>query len=132
MKEGDRMRQFLIRTAAVAFLVAVAMPAFAKGETLKGKIIDQGCYTKDKANNAGVDHKMPADTKDCAIACAKRGQPMALLTADGKVYQIAGALAANNNAKLVPHVGHTVEITGDAMEMGGSMMIHADDLKMAK
>jgi hypothetical protein len=88
-----------------------------------------GCYTKDKANNAGMDHKMPADTKDCATACAKQGRPLALLTSDGKVYEIAGALA-NKNEKLIPHITHTVSITGDTMEMGGKMMIHGSELKM--
>jgi hypothetical protein len=38
---------------------------------------------------------------------------LALLTSDGKVYQIAGDLA-DNNAKLIPHLTHTtVVITGD-------------------
>ena len=82
------------------------------------------------ANNKGVDHKMPADTKDCAITCAKQGLRMALLTADGKVYAIYGGLAANKNAKLIAHVGHTVEVTGDTMDMSGSLMVTAADLKM--
>jgi hypothetical protein len=55
---------------------------------------------------------------------------MALLTSDGKVYEIAGGLAADKNAKIIPHIGHTVEITGDVMDHGGSMMIMADSLKM--
>ena len=89
-----------------------------------------GCYKMDKSNT-GVDHKMPkGDTKDCAIGCAKAGQPMAVLTSDGKVYEIAGGLAAEKNAKIVPHVGHTVEITGDVMDHGGKMMISADSLTM--
>jgi len=50
--------------------------------------------------------------------------------ADGKVYQLAGGLAADKNAKIVPHVGHTVEVTGDVMDHDGSMMITADALKM--
>jgi len=126
------MRQLLAAGAAVALVIGMSVPAFAKTETLKGKIVDQGCYMKDMTNNAGKDHKMPADTPDCAVSCAKKGKTMALLTSDGKVYAIAGGLAADNNAKLIPHVGHTVEITGDSMEMDGKMMIHADELKMAK
>ncbi len=124
------MRKMFVGLAAVAFLVALSAPAFAKTETVKGQIIDQSCYKMDKSNT-GVDHKMPkGDTKDCAIACAKGGRPMALLTSDGKVYEIAGGLVAEKNAKIVPHVGHTVEITGDVMDHGGSMMITADALKM--
>lgn len=124
------MRRMSAAVLAVAFVVALSAPAFAKTETVKGQIVDQSCYMKDKEHNKGVDHKMPADTKDCAIACAKMGRPMAVLTADGKVYEIAGGLAADKNAKIIPHVSHTVEITGDVMEMNGKMMIHADALKM--
>lgn len=124
------MRKCFASVIAAAFVVAMGTLAFAKTETITGKVVDENCYMKDKANNAGIDHKMPADTKDCAIACAKKGQPLALLTSDGKVYELAGALAENNNAKLIPHITHTVEITGDTMEMSGKMMIHAADLKM--
>jgi len=121
-------RMFAALTVA-AFVVALGVPAFAKTETVKGQVVDMGCYNKDKSNT-GVDHKMPKETKDCAIGCAKDGQPLALLTADGKVYQIAGGLAADKNAKLIAHVSHTVEVTGDVMDHGGKMMITADSLKM--
>ncbi len=117
--------------AAVAMsMVLTSATAWAKTEVIQGQIVDQSCYTKDKVNNKGVDHKMPADTKDCAVACAKQGQRMALLTADGKVYAIYGGLAANKNAKLIAHLGHTVEVTGDTMDMSGSLMITAADVKM--
>ncbi len=113
-----------------AFVVALSAPAFAKTETIKGRVVDMSCYNADKSNT-GVDHKMPkGDTKDCAIGCAKAGQPLALLTNDGKVYEISGGLAADKNAKLIAHVSHTVEVTGDVMDHGGKMMISADSLKM--
>ena len=124
------MHKFVVIAISSTLLLALTTPAFAKTETITGKVVDMNCYLKDKANNAGMDHKMPADTKDCAIGCAKDGQPLALLTADGKVYEIAGDLAANKNAKLIPHITHTVAITGDTMDMSGKMMIHASDLKM--
>ena len=124
------MRRMFAALTVAAFVVALGGPAFAKTETVKGQVVDMGCYNKDKSNT-GVDHKMPKETKDCAIGCAKDGQPLALLTADGKVYQIAGGLAADKNAKLIAHVSHTVEITGDVMDHGGGkMMITADSLKM--
>jgi len=124
------MRTFLAGLTAAAFVLALGAPAFAKTETVKGQIVDQACYKLDKTNT-GVDHKMPkGDTKDCAIGCAKAGRPLAILTSDGKVYEIAGGLAAEKNAKLIPHVAHTVEITGDVMDHDGKMMISADSLKM--
>lgn len=124
------MRNLSAGLMAAAFTIALGAPAFAATETVKGQIIDVSCYKMDKSNT-GVDHKMPkGDTKDCAIACAKAGRPMAILTSDGKVYELAGGLAADKNAKIVPHVGHTVEVTGDVMDHDGKMMITADALKM--
>src|SRR5947199_10411819 len=106
-----------------AFVVALGAPAFAATETVKGQIVDESCYKMDKSNT-GVDHKMPkGDTKDCAIACAKGGRPVALLTSDGKVYTVMGDLAADKNAKLVPHLSHTVALTGDVTEKDGKTMI---------
>ena len=37
------------------------------------------------------------------------------------MYTIAGRLAENDNAKLVAHVSHTIEITGDVMDMNVSV-----------
>ena len=48
----------------------------------------------------------------------------------GKVYTVTGDLAANDNAKLVPHMSHKVELTGDVTESGGTMTIAATSLKM--
>lgn len=124
------MRKIFACSIVVAFLAAFAAPAFATTETVKGRIVDVSCYMKDKANNAGKDHKMPADTADCAAACAKKGAPMALLTDDGKVYVLAGGLAADKNAKIVPHVAHVVEVTGDVTEKDGKMTITSDALTM--
>jgi hypothetical protein len=124
------MRRILAGLAAAAIVLALGAPAFAATETIQGQVVDQACYKMDKSNT-GVDHKMPkGDTKDCAIGCAKAGRPLAVLTADGKVYEIAGGLAADKNAKLIPHIAHTVEITGDVMNHDGKMMITADSLKM--
>lgn len=124
------MRQSCTGAMVAAFVLAFGAPAFAATQTLTGRLIDQSCYAMDKSNT-GVDHKMPkGDTKDCAIACAKAGRPVALLTSDGKVYAVAGDLAADKNAKLVAHMSHTVELTGDVTEADGKMTIAASTLKM--
>jgi hypothetical protein len=43
---------------------------------------------------------------------------------------LTGGLAAEKNAKIIPHVAHTVEVTGEVTEADGKMMIAADSLKM--
>jgi hypothetical protein len=123
------MRKFTAALSVAVFVVALGAPAFATEETVKGQIVDQTCYAKNKANT-GKTHDMGKEVEDCAVACAKKGAPMALLTSDGKVYQITGDLAANMNEKIVPHVSHTVEITGDVTSKDGKMMIASNSLKM--
>jgi hypothetical protein len=123
------MRSICAGVIAVAVVFAGG-PAFAAAQTVTGQLVDQSCYTMNKANT-GLDHKMPkGDTKDCATACAKAGQPVALVTSDGKVYTVTGDLAADKNAKLVPHMSHTVALTGDVTDSGGKMTIAATALKM--
>jgi hypothetical protein len=100
------------RCAALAavFLFCLAAPAFAVD--VSGVLVDLSCYKRDKSNT-GVDHKMlQGDTKDCAVACAKKGQPVGLLTDKGEMYIVGGALAENNNARLYRHMGYKVSVQG--------------------
>ena len=113
------MRKLAASLSIAAFVMSVGAPAFAKTATVKGQLVDQECYLMEK--------KVDADAS-CAVSCAKEGKPVALLTADGKVYEIAGGLAANKNAKLVDHMLHTVEITGEVVDKGGKLSIAADSL----
>jgi len=103
---------------AAAVVVWLAAPALAETETVKGELVDQTCYMKDR-KNVGASHR------ECAETCAKKGQPLAVVTGDGRIYEVTGPLSAGNNAKLVPHLAHTVEITGDVSEKDGQMTIAA-------
>jgi hypothetical protein len=125
------MRQFLAALAAATFIIALSAPASAKTMTVKGQVVDEGCSLREMGQKGG-DHEKAEEMAQCAIDCAKRGEPVALLTADGKVYRITGGLAANNNAKLIQHMNHTVEITGDVSEKDGKVLIAANNLKMVK
>ena len=122
-QEVQKMRKFFAGVSVVAFLVALSAPAFAAPITVKGELVDQACFTKD-AKNRGAAHA------DCTADCAKKGQPVAIVTEDGKVYQVGGGLAADKNAKLIAHMTHTVEITGEVTEANGKSTISADALKM--
>jgi hypothetical protein len=124
------MRQFVAPLAVAAFIALFGTSSSAKTMTVKGQVVDEGCSLREMGQKGG-DQKA-AEMDQCAIDCAKRGEPVALLTADGKVYRIAGGLAANNNAKLIAHMGHTVEITGDVSEKDGKVLLAANELKMVK
>ena len=81
----------------------------------------------DKGNTTNTHH---GRGYDCAQACAREGFQVGLLAVDGKVYEVGGGLAANKNAKLVPHLGHTVSITGALQEKDGLSVISSDALRM--
>jgi hypothetical protein len=122
------MRQFAAVFLGILLFGALAAPSFATTETVTGKVVDLACFALDK-RNTGITHQ--GKGYDCAHNCAREGFAVGLLTTDGKVYQITGDLAANKNAKLVPHMSHTVTITGDVTEQAGQMMISSGELKMA-
>jgi hypothetical protein len=113
----------------VVVMMGLGVAAFAADVT--GVLVDEACYTKDKTNT-GMAHKGMSET--CATDCAKKGNQVAIVTKDGAVYEVMamGALAGENNAKLVPHMSHTVTLTGDIMDgaAGKPKMIHATALKM--
>src|SRR5919204_6918997 len=107
-----RMRKMFTLVSAAAMTVAFGLSAFAATQTITGKLIDQSCYNHDKAAT-GNDHKMGGkDVAGCAAMCAKKGQPVALLTSDGKVYTVKGGLADDKNAKLVARWGTPVQSPG--------------------
>jgi alanine dehydrogenase len=127
MNRSLTMRKVIAVLIAGLSVVASATPVFAKTDTVTGEVISLSCYFQNKANvgRAGM---------VCANATVKyEGNPVGLLTADGKVYQLAGGLVANNNAKMVPFLGHTVTITGDVTETKAHLMVMtAADAKLVK
>jgi hypothetical protein len=127
MNRSLTMRKVIAALVVGVCVGASTVPAFAKTETVTGEVISLSCYFQNKANvgKAGM---------VCALATVKyEGNPVGLLTADGKVYQLAGGIVANNNARAVPYLGHTVTVTGDVSETKEHMMmIAADDAKLIK
>ena len=122
------MRRMFAALTVAAFVVALGAPALAKEATVKARR-GSACYTQ-TVQQRGADQDAKRRHKGCALGCAKAGRPMALLTSDGKVYVLTGGLAAEKNAKIIPHVAHTVEVTGEVTEADGKMTIAADSLKM--
>jgi hypothetical protein len=117
------MRRMIAGLVAVTAMTLTGATVFAKTETIKGQLVDEECFRKEK--------KVEADSS-CATACAKDGKPVAVLTADGKLYQVRGPLAENKNAKLVPHMNHTVQITGEVTDFAGALSIASDTVHMIK
>jgi hypothetical protein len=113
--------------AGLCLVSCTSTSAQEKTETVTGKVIDLVCYAKNKANTE-LDHE---EGRVCAIACIKwEGNPAGIVTADGKVYQLAGGVLGKNNSKIAPHIAHTVTMTGNVYVKDGMTMLSAESLTM--
>ena len=118
------MRKVISMVAGAAFVVALAMPAFAADMTVKGEVVDVACSTSKKEAGKGAAHA------SCAMVCAKKGQPVGILSADA-VYTVTGDYAANSNAKLLDFVAKNVIVTGEVTDKDGQKMINVKSIKLA-
>ena len=116
-----------ISAVVAAVVFASGAIAMAAPTTVTGILVDQGCYTKDKANTTNAHKGMSAT---CAQDCAKKGQPVALVTDKGDVYIVTGDLAKDMNKALVPHMSHVMALTGEVTDAAGKKSIAATELKM--
>lgn len=86
----------------------------ASSLTVEGFVLDSACaFTKNL--------KKPISA-DCAIACAKAGSPLVILTDDGTIYwPIAKTTpSSGQNERLLPFAGQRVVAKGEVFERGGS------------
>jgi type 1 fimbria pilin len=118
------MRKVISLAAGAAFLAALALPVFAADMTVKGEIVDVACSMAKKDAGKGAAHAA------CAMVCAKKGQPVGVLTADA-LYIVTGDYAANSNAKLLDFVAKNVIATGEVTEKDGQKQINVKSIKLA-
>lgn len=117
------MRKMLAFAAGAAFVVAMSVPAFAADITVKGEVVDVACAMKKGDGGKGEAHA------GCAMACAKKGQPVGILTSDA-IYEVTGEWAANNNAKMLDFVAKQVEVTGEVTEKDGKKLMTVKSIKL--
>ena len=111
----------------VAILVAAGIAARPqKSVTVEGYVLDSACaFTK------GLEKPI---SRDCAVACAKEGSQLVILTKEGAIYwPIDSATPAKGqNAKLLEFAWNRVKVTGKLYERGGSHAIVLDTVAAAK
>ena len=117
------MRNVLSLMAAASFVATLAFPAFAADMTVKGEVVDIACATSKKEAGKGAGHAA------CAMVCAKKGQPVGILTADA-IYAVTGDYTANTNAKLLDFVAKSVIVTGAVTEKDGVKSINVKSIKL--
>ena len=118
------MRNLISIVAGAAFVTTLAIPAFAADMTVNGEVVDIACATSKKETGKGAAHAT------CAMVCAKKGQPVGILTADA-IYTVTGDYAASTNAKLLDFVAKTVIVTGAVTEKDGVKSINVKSIKLA-
>jgi hypothetical protein len=111
-----RIAAHAVKSLVVLSLVAALWGADskAKTETVKGYVLDSACaFTK------GLEKPI---SRDCALACAKTGSPLVILTSNGTIYwPIADTTpSSSQNEKLLPFAGQKVTASGKVFERGGS------------
>ena len=65
------------------------------------------------------------------MTCARKGDPVAILT-DDAVYVVDGDYTANRNAKLLDFVAKRVEAKGDVVEKDGQWRITGASMALLK
>ena len=119
------MGNLIAFAAGAALVAAMVIPAFAADMTVKGEVVDIACATSKKEAGKGAAHA------SCAMVCAKKGQPVGILTADA-IYTVTGDYTANTNAKLLDFVAKSVIATGEVSEKDGVKSINLKSIKLAK
>ena len=118
------MRQVISRLAGIAVVALLAAPVAAADMTVKGEVVDVACSIAKKEAGKGAAHA------NCAMVCAKKGQPVGILTADA-LYTVVGDYAAANNAKLLDFIAKNVIVVGEVTEKDGVKSINVKSIKLA-
>jgi len=122
------MKRSIVRAVCGAFLL-LGVGSFAafgqpKGDrvTVKGEVVDMWCYLE------GGDHG--ADHKDCAVACAKAGNPVGLLAEKGELYVMMGIKDHQPGRDvLIDRMSQTVTVEGTLVKKGGVQVIYVSSVK---
>jgi hypothetical protein len=116
----------LILPAVMILAVMAANADAGKSVTVKGYVLDSACaFTK------GLTKPI---SSQCAVACAKAGSPLVILTDDGNIYwPIADTTpSSGQNEKLLPFAGQKVTASGKVYQRGGSSALVIDKIEAQK
>jgi hypothetical protein len=108
-----RVARFLFPCVLAVTVLALDADS-GKSITVKGYVLDSACaFTKNL--------KKPISPQ-CAVACAKAGSPLVILTDDGTIYWPIAATtpASGQNEKLLPFAGLRIVASGRMFQRGGS------------
>lgn len=115
---------WVLGALAVVTLAGVSVLGQPKGPTVtvKGEVVDLWCYFE--GGNRGEKHK------ECAINCAKAGNPIGVVDSKGNVYVAMGMEDHQaGQAVLLDKMSETVTVTGTLVKKGGSQLLYIASVK---
>ncbi len=93
----------------------------AAAQTITGEVVDLSCYLDHKAKGPGH--------KKCAVACAKKGLPMGILTDDNELYLfVEDHSSAKAYKEAVEHAAESITVTGKVYNTAGVRAIQVKEL----
>jgi hypothetical protein len=116
--------------ARLAFVCLLLVAALAMG-TEAGKPISVKGYVLDSACAFTKNLKKPISA-ECAVACAKAGSPLVILSDEGTIYwPIADTTpSSGQNERLLPFAGKKVTASGKVFERGGSSALVIEKIEL--
>ena len=117
------MRVLSACASAILCATLLVMPAAAATVTVKGEVVDLACAFEKGEAGSGNAHSA------CALACAKEGKLVGVLT-DNAIYEVSGDFTANNNARLLDFVAKAVTITGEVTERDGKKLLNVRTIRV--
>ena len=122
------MKTSLLSLAVITCGCLAAAMAETKGTptNVTGWVLDSACaYTK------GLEKPI---SRDCALACARKGSPLVILRDDGSILlPVSDAMpAVGQNERLLPFAGKRVAVSGRLFTRAGSQALVIDKIEAAK
>jgi hypothetical protein len=110
----------LLKGTLLLGLIFWSATSFAQS-TVQGEVTDIKCYLASGAS--GPDHAK------CAAGCLKSGQPMGLLTSDGKLFILGIGKDQTQYESLKELAGKQAEVSGKVSEKDGMNMLVVETAK---
>jgi len=114
-----------LSVVGLLFVAALAVGTEAgKPISVKGYVLDSACaFTKNL--------KKPISA-ECAVACAKAGSPLVILSDEGTIYwPIADTTPSfGQNERLLPFAGKKVAASGKVFQRGGSSALVIEKIEL--
>ena len=119
------------RSAAKVSVVSLLLVAALAAGTDTGQLISVKGYVLDSACAFTKNLKKPISA-ECAVACAKAGSPLVILSDEGIIYwPIAETTPpSGQNERLLPFAGKKVTASGKVFQRGGSSALVIEKIEL--